>query len=133
MSFPRRFESLLELSNEQVERPSYVWLNYAVCGCEEDSCGWQGWILESAFVKRDGDEDLLLPSDHRHDCPECRKRLFRTEVNVRSEPSVDQTPHVIPGVDYEETPMEYHGDPGPDIPVTPPRRREAGDWRQVDP
>ncbi len=112
MPLPPKFKYLLELTYEQVERPSYVWLNYAVCGCEADSCGWQGWIVESAFVRREGEDDLLLPADDHLDGPNCRKPLFRTEVTYRFEPSEDQTHPLIPGVDYEETPMEYEGDPG---------------------
>ena len=133
MSFPRKFKSLLEVTHEQVEKPSYVWLNYAVCGCGSDSCGWQGWIVESAFVSREGDDDLLLPSDRHLNCPECRKPLFRTEVTCRFEPSEDQTPSLIPGVDYEEPPMEYEGEDGPEVPVTPPRPRGEGVWREIDP
>ena len=133
MPLPRKFKNLLELTYEQVERPSYVWLNYAVCGCEADSCGWQGWIVESAFVRREGDDDLLLPADDHLDCPKCGKPLFRTEVTYRFEPSEDQTHPLIPGVDYEETPMEYEGEAGPAIPVTPARPRGAGLWRRIDP
>ncbi len=108
-----------------------MWLNYAVCACEADSCGWQGWIVESAFVRREGDEDLLLPSDSQLNCPECPKPLFRTEVSYRFEPSEDQKPHLIPGVDYQETPMEYYGESGPDIAVTPPMRRGEGVSREI--
>ena len=103
MAFPRKFKNLLELTYEQVEQPSYVWLTYAVCGCGADSCGWQGWVVESAFVRREEDDDLLLPSDDHLDCPECRKPLFRTEVSYRFEPSRDQAHPLVPGVDYEES------------------------------
>ncbi len=132
MPLPRKFKSLLELSSEQVEKPSYAWLAYAVCACEEDACGWQGWLLESAFMQQEGEDDLLLPVDSSLECPECHRPLYCT-VTYRVEPSADQRPRLIPGVDYEETPIEYHGEVGPDIPVTPPTPRGAGVWREVDP
>jgi hypothetical protein len=38
--FPDKFRALIELREDQVPIPDYVWLSYAVCAVEEDSCGW---------------------------------------------------------------------------------------------
>jgi hypothetical protein len=39
---------------------------------------------------------------------------------------------MIPGVDYQETPMGYYGEAGLDIAVTPPMRRAQGAWREIE-
>jgi hypothetical protein len=113
MPFPSKFRRLLETELKDIDVPDYVWLTYAVCGVERDSCGWAGWAIEVA-VKRDCGDDAagtgnraLSAMDHLL-CPTCGRDLFRTE-SVRYEPSQDQDPPVgqRPGVDYEVLPMEY--------------------------
>ena len=77
-------------------------MTYAVCGIERDSCGWAGWILESAKGAR-GE----LSAATEQTCPACGKPTFRTEVSVKFEPSQDQTPPLIPGKDYKVGPIKY--------------------------
>ena len=110
--FPRKFKQLLELETKDVETPDYVWLVYAVCACDRDSCSWGGWIIEAAFKitgqkHHTGTGDKALSSDTTQTCPSCGKKLFRTAAAVRFEPAEDQTPIWIEGVDYESSPMEY--------------------------
>ena len=112
MPFPRKFQYLLDLRPADVELPDYAWLVYGVCGVEQDSCGWAGWVIEAVF-QRDGrlhptgTGDKLLSADDGLQCPKCGRDLFRTE-SVRMEPSADQKPpHGYPGIDYEVAPMEY--------------------------
>jgi hypothetical protein len=106
MAFPHKFKKLLESKDNDVDRPDYLWLVYAVCGCEEDSCGWQGWIIDGVF-KATCSNDTLLPSAATEDCPNCGKPLFRTEVELKFSPSEDQSGGLIRNVDYEVGEIEY--------------------------
>jgi hypothetical protein len=111
MPFPRKFRHLLELTAEQVEMPDYLWLSYAVCAVTSEGCGWGGWMIEAAF-RRDGQKhptgtgDRLVSAADEQDCPECGRETFRT-VELRVEPSADQSKHLRAGIDYEVAPMEY--------------------------
>lgn len=111
MAFPRKFKELLETELPDVEQPDYASLTYAVCGCEQDSCGWAGWILEAAF-KADGEEHptwtghRVLPSDDSWKCPRCTKPLFRTGASVKADVVGPFPPSRFP---YETTPIEYEG------------------------
>ena len=102
MAFPKKFKHLLELKPDDVDLLDEAWLTYAGCGCEAESCGWQGWIIES--VSRNGKQ---LPADTHQICPDCRRQLFRTEVTLRVIPSDDQSKARLPGRDYGVVPMEY--------------------------
>lgn len=102
MAFPLKFKALLETKRAQVEEPTLVWITYAVCGMEQDSCGWGGWILEAAKGPSGN-----LPAYTDQVCPQCGKVLFRTAASVKFEPSDDQTPELVPGIDYEKEPREY--------------------------
>lgn len=102
MAFPKKFKGLLETSPSDVDPPVDTWITYAVCGVDDDSCGWGGWILEGIRGTTG-----QLPANTQQICPECGKELLRTEVSVRFEPSEDQTPDLIAGVDYETVPIEY--------------------------
>lgn len=112
MPFPLRFKPLLELTLADLTMPDYLWLTYAVCGCEHESCGWHGWVPEAVFARSattqpTGTGDALLPSCGEA-CPSCGKPLFRTAASVRFEPSVSQVPaHGEPHVAYEVGPIEY--------------------------
>ena len=111
MAFPAKFKDSLELTLEEVERPDYLWLTYAVCGVYEDSCGWEGWVPEAIFRETaerhpTGTGDKLLPGLEDL-CPRCGKRLFRTAASLRFEVSDEQTPVREPGKDYEVAQMEY--------------------------
>jgi hypothetical protein len=115
MPFPLKFKELIELTLNDVEMPDYVWLTYAVCVMENDACGWQGWIIESAFkiTTEDyptGTGDKLLPtSSDECVCPSCGRGLFRTQASVKFEPSIDQAPvHGIPGIDYKVADIDYY-------------------------
>ncbi len=113
MSFPKKFKKLLETSYNDIDLPDYSWIVYAVCGCDEDSCGWKGWIIDGIF-KKDGHQhptgtmDKSLPIAENQNCPICGKQLFRTDVNIKFVPSKNQKPvHGDPNVDYEVKPIQY--------------------------
>jgi hypothetical protein len=76
MAFPRKFKKRLELKPTDVVLANEVWVTYAVCGCDQDACGWEGWILESAAKKSRKKKQQLYVADDN--CPQCRKELFRT-------------------------------------------------------
>jgi hypothetical protein len=82
MPFPEKFRKLVELHEEEVTIPDYVWLAYAVCATEEDSCGWHGWIIESAW-KIVGGKEVEVEADAEQGCPICGKQVYRTEVEKR--------------------------------------------------
>jgi len=114
MPFPLKFKKLIETDLKDVEAPDYIWLNYAVCACDTDSCGWGGWIIEAAYKilgEKEfptGTGDSLLNADYRQVCPRCGKGLFRTGASVRYTPSADQTPvHGMPGIDYDVAEIQY--------------------------
>ncbi len=113
MPFPKKFKKLLETSLNDIDKPDYSWLTYAVCGCQEDACGWSGWVIEAVFKKTNnkhttGTGDKSLSSLCNSVCPNCGKTLFLTEASIRFVPSKNQRPiHGIPGVDYEISPIEY--------------------------
>ena len=111
MPFPRKFKKILETELKDVESPDYIWLAYAVCALEKQSCGWGGWIIEAAFKKSKeqhatstGDKLLNVVEQV---CPQCGKQLFNTAASIKYEPSKDQTEPLVEGVDYEVLPMEY--------------------------
>lgn len=112
MAFPAKFRHLIERSADDVELPDYVWLAYAACAVTAEGCGWEGWMLETAF-RRDGAKhptstgDRLLSAADEQACPRCGRETFRTEVAVRLEPSVDQSPPRRAGIDYDVAPIEY--------------------------
>ncbi len=107
MAFPRKFRELIELREDQVVVPDYVWLAYSVCAVEESSCGWRGWILESAWKQPNEKcvEDVAVEADNEQHCPMCGKTLFRTEVekqfwlNPNAEPKNPFS--------YDTAPIEY--------------------------
>ena len=109
MPFPNKFRKLIETTSNEVEQPDFVWLVYAVCACEEDSCGWAGWIIDGVFVRKDT-SDSLLSSHLCEACPKCGKPLFRTDVTIKYVPSEDQTPRLALGIDYEQGEIEYGND-----------------------
>jgi hypothetical protein len=112
MPYPLRFKPLLELELNDVPRPDYAWLVYAVCGCDDGACGWHGWVIDSVFQRSatrhpTGTGDALLSSSFDR-CPDCGRSLFRTAASMRFEPSALQEPvHGRAGIDYEVAPMEY--------------------------
>lgn len=106
MPFPIKFTDKLELTKKDVKIPTEVWVVYAVCGCEKDSCGWEGWMIESATLKNTENEDAL-PCMNEQVCPNCGKILFRTDTQIKMQYSKDQSGLLIPGEDYDTSPMEY--------------------------
>jgi hypothetical protein len=113
MAFPRRFQALIETTLEEVDKPDYAWLMYAVCAVTRESCGWQGWIISAVYqyspeLLMATGRDKLLPADYEARCPRCNLPLFGTSAKLRFEPSRDQTPiGGVAGVDYEVAPIEY--------------------------
>lgn len=104
MPFPLKFKARLELSKQDVDTPSEAWITYAVCGCEQEACGWEGWILESVAS---GEEKKQLRIDDSQRCPSCGKPLFRTEASYRFSVADDQSPVLIEGGDYEAIEPEF--------------------------
>jgi len=104
MGFPLKFKDLLETSADQVEFPDYVWINYAVCGCEKDSCGWEGWILDVAGKINEDGSKIRLNADDDQVCPNCGKQLYRTDISIKCKPFETFD---ISKIDYEIIPMEY--------------------------
>lgn len=96
MSLPDSLKHLRQLKIQDLDTPDEAWLTYSVCACEDDSCGWQGWIVESA-----SSQGRQLPADNSQRCPVCGKTLFRTAASVRCVPSRDQQPPLVEGRDYE--------------------------------
>lgn len=114
MSYPRKFQGLLEIERGDVPTPDYVWLVYAVCACFDDACGWGGWMIEAAFQGGGGGHptstgDALLPAVDQQVCPRCGREMFRTGASVRMVPSEDQRLPQEPGVDYAVAPIDYGG------------------------
>jgi hypothetical protein len=111
MAFPAKFRHLLELTAADLEMPDYLWLTYAVCAVTAEGCGWGGWMIEAAFY-RDGQKhptgtgDRLLSAVDEQVCPRCGRETFST-VDLRVEPSADQSKRLRPGIDYEVIPIEY--------------------------
>ena len=101
MRFPRKFQRMLEIKLDDVERPDEVWLTYAVCACFHDSCAWHGWIVES--VARKGE---LLPADTHQQCPQCSKETFPTAARLRLVPSRNRTQEAREDEDWV-TEIEY--------------------------
>ncbi|MDP0500623.1 MAG: hypothetical protein Q7P63_11035 [Verrucomicrobiota bacterium JB022] len=113
MALPKKFHELRDLEVDDVDLPDCVWIVYAVCGVKEGSCGWEGWIIDAPLkkgvpgqFKRDilwmrSTEEAVLPCDPDCRCPKCGQALYRTGVSLRMEPAADETPPMIPGVDYE--------------------------------
>lgn len=106
MGFPKKFRSRLNIDKSDVILPNQAWITYAVCGCETDSCGWEGWILESAKVGR-GQRKRELSIDTSQRCPRCGKILFRTEVSIRFAVSKNQKPDLVPNVDFIKGKMHF--------------------------
>ena len=79
-------EQLQNLTIPSVKSPDYAVLTFAVCGVDENACGWGGWMLEGAFetgasktgILENGDNPL--PSVTLQICPNCAGTLFRTDT-----------------------------------------------------
>ena len=112
VAFPQKFKKQLEQGLEDVIKPDYVFLVYAICGTEEDACGWEGWMLESVFKKSKDKHptstgDQFLTAADEQMCPRCGKTAFRTDAVMRFDKS-DKPASV--GFDYEVAPTEYTED-----------------------
>ena len=80
MAFTRKFQKLLEIEMKDIEKPDGVWLTYAVCATEEDSCGWAGWMIEHIYKKDSKMSGDRLQGKHlsaldEQICPNCGKEL----------------------------------------------------------
>ena len=104
MAFPEKFRKLIELREEEVTIPDYVWLAYAVCALQEDSCGWRGWIIESAWKIVEGKE-VELEADAEQGCPICGKQVYRTEVEKRFRLDPNAGPKI--NYSYESAPLSF--------------------------
>jgi formamidopyrimidine-DNA glycosylase len=106
MPFPEKFRPLVELRESQVSIPDHVWLSYAVCAVDEDSCGWGGWIIESAWkTVGETQEEVEVAADTDQRCPMCGKELFRTEVEKQFRFNPDAGPKI--DYPYETAPIEF--------------------------
>ena len=104
MPFPEKFRTLIELHEDEVAIPDYVWLAYAVCAVEEASCGWRGWVIESAWKIVEG-KKFEVEADAEQGCPMCGKQVYRTEV----EKCFRFDPNAGPKLDYsyETAPIKF--------------------------
>jgi hypothetical protein len=108
MAFPRKFRALIETEEDQATTPDYVWLSFAVCATEEDSCGWGGWIIESAWKSQDNDVqkvEVEVEADTEQRCPRCNKLLYRTGVEKQYQLNPDAGPKIT--FPHETTPPEF--------------------------
>ena len=105
-AFPKKFKDRLELTKADLEIPDKAWIVYAVCGCEKDSCGWEGWMIESVSQKI-GEKENQLKCMNEQKCPNCGKDLFRTDTQIKMVYSQDQSGLPEPGKDYDVAPIEY--------------------------
>jgi hypothetical protein len=104
MPFPEKFRALIELREGQVSIPDYVWLSYAVCAVDEESCGWGGWIIESAW-KTTGEAVEQVRADTDQRCPVCGEPLFRTEIEKQFRFNPDAAPKI--DYPYETVPIKF--------------------------
>lgn len=97
MAFPDKFRALVELGEKDVSIPDFVWLSYAVCAVEEESCGWRGWIIESAWkIDPKTRKEMPVEADTHQRCPVCGRQLYRTGV----EKQFRLNRHAGPKIDY---------------------------------
>lgn len=88
MRYLKKFKHLLEAELKDVEVPDYVILTYAVCACDEDACGWGGWMIEAAFKETDrkdwptGTGDKYVMSNNEQRCPTCGRETYRTSAQI---------------------------------------------------
>ncbi len=84
MPFPEKFRSLILLAEDQVIVPDFLWLAYAVCAVEKDSCGWRGWIIEDAWkTGLSGGEKIHAQIESSQKCPDCGRPMYRTGIEKR--------------------------------------------------
>jgi hypothetical protein len=106
MSFPEKFRALIEISERDVVIPDYVWLSYAVCAVEEESCGWRGWIIESAWKHVDANSpDVEVEADTKQGCPVCGRQVYRTGVERQFRLNPDAGSKI--GYTYETAPITF--------------------------
>jgi hypothetical protein len=115
MAYPAKFRHLMEIEESDTIIPDQVWLAYAVCTAEKDSCGWAGWIIEAAWKNRSADSAGRLPNwkdrqfvvaDDRQRCPNCSKDLYRTGVGKLYELLPSQPTRDL----FDSVPIEYNDD-----------------------
>ncbi len=112
MAFPKKFRELIEIENGDIETPDYLWLTYAVCAVNEESCGWGGWMVEAVFKQSEENHntitrDKILPSVDEQICPICKGEIYRTGANFKFDLSKDQETSLIEGEDYIAIPPEF--------------------------
>ena len=112
MTFPYKFKHLIEKGINDVDIPDYLYLVWGVCGTDENSCAWEGWMLEAVFKKSSDSHptstgDRLLKASDDLICPRCGKPIFRTSALIKMNPAEDQRPVLIEGQDYVAVPIEY--------------------------
>jgi len=110
MAIPKKFKHLIETKLQDVEVPDYIWLTYAVCAMERESCGWAGWMIEVAYKKteekyptRTGEK--VLPAMMDQVCPRCGRTTFRTAASIQMVPSGEPS-----RPDVECLPIEYESE-----------------------
>jgi len=109
MALPLKFKKQVEQNLCDVAPPEHAWLEYAVCALDDDSCGWEGWMLGGVFKKavdpHADPHESVLPNAPCFDCPNCGKALFRT-FSARFDLAQDQT---VPEIwaNYDVLPVKY--------------------------
>ena len=110
--FPKKFKKLIEIQKNDIDNPDYIFLTYAVCAVQADSCGWGGWVIEAAYQKSDkkyqtSTGDKLLPTCYCDVCPKCGNQLFRTDACILLEPSQKEISSLLIKMDYQQVPIQY--------------------------
>ncbi len=100
-----KLKCLRELELKDIESPDYAFLEYAVCACDVEPCGWGGWVLGSAFKITEkkhptGTGDKALPAKMDRTCPACGKTLYST-AKIRLERSSSNIAGSRPGLQIE--------------------------------
>lgn len=106
MPFPEKFRKLIELREEEIVVPDYVWLSYAVCVVEEESCGWRGWIIESAWkLVGESLKEVDVEADTEQRCPICGRQVYRTGIEKQFRLNPDAGPKI--GYAYDTVPLTF--------------------------
>ena len=98
----------METAEPHAVVPDEVWLSFALCVVEEDSCGWAGWIIESAWKSRGTggatDRRAVAAADSQK-CPNCGKTSFRTALEKQYMLNPVQPPKL--DYSYDSVPLVF--------------------------
>jgi hypothetical protein len=72
---------------------------------EEDSCGWRGWIIESAWKRLDENHTVEVEADAEQICPICGKQVYRTGIEKQFQLNPNADPKI--GFAYDVAPITF--------------------------